>query len=199
MYSWKNVDHMDIGLYFGSFNPIHHGHLIIAQHILQSLPLKELWFVVSPQNPFKPSRSLLNENHRYFLVQEAIEGELRMKATNVEFFLPRPSYTATTLAYLREQYPQHRFHLIMGSDAWQNFPNWKNPESILEHHPVIIYKRPGYEVAHRQGNNITVLDAPLLQISSTHIRELVKNGHSIRYFVPDKVMQEIDRNGYYRN
>ncbi|RYG23812.1 MAG: nicotinate-nucleotide adenylyltransferase [Chitinophagaceae bacterium] len=189
---------MEIGLYFGSFNPIHHGHLIIAQHILENTLLKELWFVVSPQNPFKPSSSLLNEHHRYFLVQEAIEGETRMRASNVEFSLPKPSYTADTLAYLREHYPQHHFHLIMGSDSFTNFDKWKNPESILANHPIIIYKRPSFEVTVTHKGSITVLPAPLLEISSTHIRELIRKGASIRYFVPDAVVKEIDRNGYYR-
>lgn len=189
---------MEIGLYFGSFNPIHHGHLIIAQHILQESKLAEVWFVVSPQNPFKVSASLLNEHHRYFLVQEAIEGETRMRASNVEFALPKPSYTSDTLAYLREQYPQHRFHVIMGSDSFQNFRKWKNPESILSNHPLIIYKRPGYEVIEAPGDQVKVLAAPLLEISSTHIRELIRKGASIRYFVPDLVLKEIERNNYYK-
>ena len=189
---------MEVGLYFGSFNPIHHGHLIIAQHILEHTTLKEVWFVVSPQNPFKHSSSLLNEHHRFFLVQEAIEGETRMRASNVEFSLPKPSYTADTLAYLREQYPQHTFHLIMGSDSFQNFGKWKNPENILANHPVIIYKRPGFEVTETHKGNIQVLAAPLLEISSTHIRELIRKGASIRYFVPDLVLKEIERNNYYK-
>ncbi len=189
---------MEIGLYFGSFNPIHHGHLIIAQHVLENAAIKELWFIISPQNPFKQSSSLLNEHHRYFLVQEAIEGELKMRASNIEFNLPKPSYTADTLAYLREQYPQHRFHLVMGSDSYSNFDKWKNPGSILENHPIIIYKRPGFEVSAKHGGTVSILQAPMLEISSTHIRELIRKGASIRYFVPDSVAKEIERNGYYK-
>src|SRR5689334_2382630 len=111
---------MNVGLYFGSFNPIHTGHLIIASHLANSSELNEVWFVVSPQNPFKRSSSLLNENHRYFMVQESIEGERKLKASRVEFSLPKPSYTIDTLTYLKEKYPQHNFHVIMGSDSFQN-------------------------------------------------------------------------------
>lgn len=121
-----------------------------------------------------------------------------MRASNVEFNLPKPSYTVDTLAYMREQYPQHRFHLIMGSDSYSNFSKWKNPENILKHHPIIIYKRPSFEVPVKHTGNISVLPAPLLEISSTHIRELIRKGASIRYFVPDAVAKEIERNGYYR-
>lgn len=188
---------MEIGLYFGSFNPIHHGHLIIATFIHQHTNLKEVWFVVSPQNPFKPSATLLNEHHRLFLVQEAIEGEAGLRASNIEFQLPRPSYTVDTLTYLREQYPQNQFSVILGSDAYQNFYRWKNPEAILKYHPLIIYKRPGYEVGEIDKEKITVLDAPLLEISSTYIRKLIKNKQSIRYLVPDKVKAEIEQNHYY--
>jgi len=188
---------MEIGLYFGSFNPIHHGHLIIAMFVQQSTPLKEVWFVVTPQNPLKPSASLLNEHHRYFMVQEAIQGEPSLKASNIEFHQPRPSYTVDTLAYLREQYPQHQFSVIMGSDAYQNFHRWKNPEVILKNHGIVVYKRPGFEI-NAPNNQITVLEkAPLLQISSTHIRELIKQGKSIRYLVPQRVMDEIIQNRYY--
>src|SRR4051812_6576377 len=111
---------MHVGLYFGSFNPVHNGHLIIAQHILNNRLADEVWFVISPQNPFKPSAQLLNEHHRYFLIQEAIEGEIKLKVSNVEFKLPKPSYTINTLAYLKEKYPETRFSLIMGSDSFRN-------------------------------------------------------------------------------
>ncbi|HCF63467.1 MAG TPA: nicotinic acid mononucleotide adenylyltransferase [Chitinophagaceae bacterium] len=189
---------MNIGLYFGSFNPIHHGHLIIANHIVQTMPLDEVWFIVSPQNPFKPAATLLNENHRYFLVQEAIEGEHRLKASNVEFHLPKPSYTIHTLTYLQEQYPKHRFHVIMGSDSFQNITRWKNGELILKNYPIIIYKRPGFVVEPVEGAHITIADAPLLEISSTHIRELIKRNQSIRYLVPDAVIREIEKGMYYK-
>lgn len=188
---------MKIGLYFGSFNPIHTGHLIIAQHVLNFTDLQEVWFIVSPQNPFKNSNTLLNENHRLNLVKLAIDGEDRLKASNVEFKLPRPSYTINTLAYLSEKYPHHQFALVMGSDGFQNLDQWKNGEIIFRNYPLYIYKRPGFEVLEKTGGQVTILEAPLLQISSTHIRYLIANRKSIRYLVPDVVMEEINRQGYY--
>lgn len=188
---------MQIGLYFGSFNPIHHGHLIIASHIAQYTELKQVWFVVSPQNPFKPSGSLLNEYHRLHMVRQAIEGDIYLRASDIEFHLPKPSYTVHTLAYLSEKYPQHQFTVIMGSDSYQNLPRWKNAGTIIQNYPIVIYKRPGFEVEPGTGN-ITILDAPLLELSSTRIRAMIKEGKSIRYMVPEEVEQEIERNGYYR-
>lgn len=189
---------MNIGLYFGSFNPIHHGHLIIANHILQSQKLQEVWFVVSPQNPFKPSASLLNENHRLFLVEEAIKNAPGLKTSNIEFHLPKPSYTIHTLTYLQEQYPQHHFHIIMGSDGFQNLPQWKNGHQILENYPIIVYVRPGFPMPENLPTQVQVEKAPLLEISSTHIRKLIKKGWSIRYLVPDAVIHEIEKGMYYK-
>ncbi len=186
-----------IGLYFGSFNPIHTGHLIIANHLVQTPTLDEVWFIVSPQNPFKKVGSLLNENHRYFLVQEAIEGAKNLKASKVEFQLPRPSYTIDTLTYLQEKYPSYQYHLIMGSDSFQNISRWKNSELVLTY-PIIVYPRPGFEISLPPGGQVSMADAPLLEISSTRIREYIRQGKSIRYLVPDKVLEEIERNNYYR-
>ena len=189
---------MNVGLYFGSFNPIHNGHLIIASHLAHTPPLDEVWFVISPQNPFKKSSTLLNEHHRLFLVQEAIEGEKKLKASKVEFNLPKPSYTIDTLTYLKEKYPAHNFHIIMGSDSFQNLGKWKNGEIIAANYPVIIYKRAGFEITNPLQARITVADAPMIEISSTHIRELIRTGRSVRYLVPDVVKEEIERNHYYR-
>lgn len=189
---------MKIGLYFGSFNPVHVGHLIIANHVLNSTDLQQVWLVISPQNPFKASASLLNEYHRLHLVQSALEGETRLKASNIEFHLPRPSFTVDTLTYLKEKYPQHLFAVIMGSDSYCNIKKWKNYEVIIKNHPLYIYERQGFSIDHDIESDTTVLKAPLLQISSTHIRELIKSGKSIRYMVPDIVKEEIERNGYYR-
>ncbi|MBN9385666.1 MAG: nicotinate-nucleotide adenylyltransferase [Chitinophagaceae bacterium] len=191
---------MQVGLYFGSFNPIHHGHLIIANHLLENTDLDQVWFVVSPQNPLKPSTSLLNEYHRLFLVQAAIEGENRLKASDIEFKLPKPSYTVDTLTYLQERYPSYQFSVIMGSDSFQNLPKWKNYSWLLQHFPIYVYKRPDHEVlpSFPEAKKIIVLDAPLLPISATHIRKNVKEGRSIRYLVPEAVREEIERNGYYR-
>lgn len=190
---------MKIGLFFGSFNPIHHGHLIIANHIAMDGGVDEVWFVLSPQNPFKKSGALLNENHRFHLLQLAIEGENKLRASNIEFKLPKPSYTVDTLAYLAEKYPLHKFSLIMGSDGFQNIGKWKNAEVITRNYPIIIYKRPGFDIENPMGANIRVTDAPLLEISSTHIRYIIKLGKSIRYLVPDIVKEEIERNMYYKS
>ena len=189
---------MKIGLYFGSFNPIHHGHLIIANHIVQETDLDQIWFVVSPQNPFKSNHGLLNEYHRLHLVNLAIEGEKALKASDIEFALPKPSYTINTLQYLGEKYPNHSFSIIMGSDSFQNIDKWKNAEVLMKRYPIYVYLRPGFEVRQDLPANKIELDAPLLQISATHIREMVRQGRSIRYLVPDKVMEEIASNGYYR-
>ena len=190
---------MKVGLYFGSFNPIHHGHLIIANHVLENSKLDQIWFVVSPQNPLKPSAGLLNEYHRLFLAKVAIEGEKNLKASDIEFRLPRPSFTIDTLTYLQEKYPEHQFALIMGSDSFQNLPKWKNYQQILEHYPIYVYVRPGFEsIPTYPDATIHILNAPLLQISATHIRESVQKGKSIRYLVPDKVREEIEQNNYYK-
>src|SRR5215207_4201526 len=137
---------MKIGLFFGSFNPIHNGHLIIANHILNETALKKVWFVVSPQNPLKESHSLLNSYDRLHLVSKAVENDVRIKASDIEFSLPKPSYTATTLAYLKEKYPEYVFSIIIGSDSFQNLTKWKNYKTIIENNELIIYKRPGFEI-----------------------------------------------------
>ena len=189
---------MKIGLYFGSFNPIHVGHLIIANHLLNASDLKKIWFVVSPQNPFKPSDTLLNEYDRLHLVQKAIEDDNRLKASDIEFGLPKPSYTVHTLTYLAEKYPDHKFSIIMGSDSFQNLGKWKNAEVIIANYPILIYKRPGFEIDNHLNAKIQVMDAPLLEISATHIRELIRSGKSIKYLVPSVVEEEIAAAGYFR-
>lgn len=189
---------MNIGLYFGSFNPIHIGHLIIANHILNESDLQKIWFVVSPQNPFKKSENLINEYERLHIVQKAIENDLRLKASDIEFSLPKPSYTVHTLAYLKEKYPDHDFSIIMGSDSFQNLGKWKNAEVIVENYPIIIYRRPGFEVNNKLNPRIQVMDAPLLEISSTHIRGLIRSGKSIKYLVPANVEEEIITSGFFK-
>ena len=189
---------MKVGLYFGSFNPIHVGHLIIASHILNETGLQKLWFIVSPQNPFKPSDTLLNEYDRLHLVRKAIEHDPRFLASDIEFALPKPSYTVETLAYLREKHPSFEFTVIMGSDSFQNLPRWKNADVILKNYPILVYRRPGFDVQELVSNRIQVLDAPLLQISATHIRELIRSGRSIRYLVPYEVEEEILASGFYK-
>ena len=191
---------MKVGLYFGSFNPIHHGHLVIANFILQQAHLDQVWFVVSPQNPLKRSTSLLNEYHRLHLVRLAVEGETQLKASDIEFKLPKPSYTVDTLAYLQEKYPREEFSIIMGSDSFQNLTKWKNYSWLLQHYPIYVYRRPEHEKLplYPDARHIEILDAPLLPISSTDIRGKIKKGQSVRYLLPDAVLEEIEKSGYYR-
>ncbi|MBK7691468.1 MAG: nicotinate-nucleotide adenylyltransferase [Bacteroidetes bacterium] len=189
---------MKIALYFGSFNPIHVGHLIIANHVLTHCDVDRLWFVVSPHNPLKETASLLNENHRLHLVQLAIENEPKFKASNIEFKLPRPSFTIDTMTYLREKFPQHEFVITMGSDSFSNIKKWKNYKQLLDQHKIIIYNRPGFDIETSLSKQIETVNAPLLDISSTYIRSQIKEKKSIRYLVTDEVMNEIKSCGYYR-
>lgn len=189
---------MKVGLYFGSFNPIHTGHLIVASYVANHTDCQQVWFVVSPQNPLKPSSVLLNEYHRLHLVRLAVEDDLRLKASDVEFKLPRPSYTIDTLTYLREKYPTNEFSIVMGSDSFQNLSRWKNFEQLVRDYSFIIYQRPGFPITDNHGANISILQAPLLQLSATEIRDNIRSGKSIRYLVPDAVREEIEQNHYYK-
>jgi nicotinate-nucleotide adenylyltransferase len=188
---------MNIGLFFGSFNPIHNGHLIIANHIKQYEGLDAVWFIVSPQNPFKIENTLLNVNHRINLIQSSIEGEVGLSVSNIELKLPKPSYTINTLIYLTEKYPKHHFKIIIGSDGFQNIDKWRNAQQIISNYSFLVYVRPGFENVDHQFADFKNVDAPLLNISSTLIRNLIKNRKSIRYLVPDVVKEEIDLRGYY--
>ena len=191
---------MKVGLYFGSFNPIHNGHLIIANYIVQNTTLDQVWFVISPQNPLKKSSTLLNEYHRLYLVQVSVEDEPALKASDIEFRLPKPSYTINTLTYLSEKFPSHEFSVIMGSDSYQNLPEWKNYQQLLSGYTIYVYERPGFKPENKyESATVNFLKAPLLEISSTYIRKIIKEGKSIRFLVPEKVRLEIEQNGYYRN
>lgn len=189
---------MKIGLYFGSFNPVHVAHLIIANHILNETDIERVWFVVSPQNPFKEESNLLNEYHRLELVRLATEDDLRIKASDIEFGLPKPSYTSATLTYLEEKYPEHEFCIIMGSDSFRNLNKWKNAETIIKNYEIYVYLRSGFDVENNINARLTVLDAPLLQLSATQIRKYIKEGKSVRYMLPDKVLEEIEKGRYYK-
>ncbi|HMZ46216.1 MAG TPA: nicotinate (nicotinamide) nucleotide adenylyltransferase [Chitinophagaceae bacterium] len=189
---------MNIGLYFGSFNPIHTAHLLIASYVADSALVDKVWFVVSPQNPLKPSNSLLNEYDRLHLVNLAIENDNRFKAVDIEFRLPKPSYTIDTLTYLQEKYPTYTFYVIIGADSYVNLPKWKNYEILKNNYPFIIYNRPGIELKQPLPKNFKILTAPLLEISSTEIRKKIKAKKSILYMLPDAVRIEIERNGYYK-
>ncbi len=190
-----------VGLFFGSFNPIHTGHLIIASYMADYTDLNEIWFVVSPQNPFKQSDELLHENIRLQLLQLAIQDDSRFKASNIEFDLPRPSYTDSTLEALRTQNPETQFTLIIGGDNLKSFHKWRNYDSILHQHEVYVYARIGIVERPLLANHpkIKMFEVPLLNISSTYIRETLQEGKSIRYMLPELVRLEIEKQGYYKN
>ncbi len=189
---------MRIGLYFGSFNPIHVGHLIIGNQLAESGYVDEVWFVVSPQNPDKSSNSLLNERHRLQMVRLALENSRKLKTSSVEFNLPKPSYTINTIAYLEEKYPDYKFSILLGSDGFQNIDHWKNAELLKEKLHFFVYKRPGFELIKRTDLSVTILETPLLDISSTYIRKRIKENKSIEFLVPDSVRTFIDGNLFYQ-
>lgn len=189
-----------IGLFFGSFNPIHIGHLIVAQYMQQFTALNEVWFVVSPHNPFKEKSSLLDDNQRLQMVNLAIDDNYNLKASNIEFSLPQPSYTVNTLAHLQEKHPDKEFALILGEDNLQSFTKWKNFEHILLNHTLYVYPRMGYDGGElKTHKNVIITDAPEVQISSTFIREAIKNKKDIRYFLHPKVWMYIDEMNFYKN
>ncbi|HEY3403658.1 MAG TPA: nicotinate (nicotinamide) nucleotide adenylyltransferase [Ohtaekwangia sp.] len=189
-----------IGLFFGSFNPIHMGHLIIANLVAETTDLKKVWFVVSPQNPFKPSKGLLHEFDRYDMVRAAIYDNYKLEVSDIEFNLPKPSYTIHTLVHLREKHPDKQFRLIIGEDNLEGFTRWKNYERILEDYGLYVYKRPGVQLSElKEHPNVTFVDAPLLDISATFIRSCIRNKQSVRYLVPDAVEQIIQAKGFYQD
>ncbi len=194
---------MQIGLFFGSFNPIHIGHLIIANTLATTTDLEQVWFVVSPQNPFKKTRSLLHEFDRFDMVERAIADNSRLKATDIEFSMPKPSYTVDTLSRLNEKYPQHKFRLIMGEDNLAQFARWKNPDRILNDYGLSVYPRPvrpgepATESPFKSHPNVSIVDAPMLDISATFIRDCIRANRSIRYMVPDVVAEMIERKKFY--
>ncbi|MEM6629605.1 MAG: nicotinate (nicotinamide) nucleotide adenylyltransferase [Bacteroidota bacterium] len=189
---------MNIGLYFGSFNPIHQGHLIVAQTALNQSPLDVVWFVVSPQNPFKKKQNLLNEYDRFRMAELAIEGNKQLLASNVEFSLPKPSYTIDTLVHLTNRYRSYRFSLIMGSDNLRHLPKWKKADLLLKEFPIYVYPRPGSptEWPHEAGS-IEFFEAPFLAISATYIRRSIRLGQSIQYLLPEKVREYIQKGNLY--
>ena len=189
---------MKIALYFGSFNPIHVGHLIIANHVTNETDIDQLWFVVSPQNPLKESASLLNEHQRLHLVRLAIEETSKFQVSNIEFGMPRPSYTIDTLTFLEEKHPEHEFAVVLGGDSFQNIMKWKNYNTLLEKYDLLVYERPGFKIDSSLSERIQIMDAPLLEISSTRIRKLIKEKKSFRYLVTETVLKEIEAGGYYR-
>lgn len=189
---------MKIGLFFGSFNPIHNGHLVIASTMINESNLDKVWFVVSPQNPFKNTKSLLHEFDRLDMVRAAVEGDDRFVASDIEFSMPKPSYTIDTLTYLKEKYPSYEFVLIMGEDNLTHFHKWKNHEQILEHFEIYTYPRPrNVETPFHTHEKVTITNAALMDISSTYIRKCIVSDKSINYLVPEKVKELIESRGLY--
>jgi nicotinate-nucleotide adenylyltransferase len=192
-------DFKKVGLFFGSFNPIHVGHMIIADYIAINTDLKEIWFVVSPHNPLKKKKSLLDSRHRLALVSRATENDPRFNASDIEFQLEQPSYTAITLAYLKEKYAKVEFSLIMGGDNLASLTKWKNYESILENYPIVVYSRPESDISELPfEGNITVLDAPQMNISSSHIRNQISSGNSVKYLMPPEAWEYLDEMNFYK-
>lgn len=187
-----------VGLFFGSFNPIHIGHLIIANYMANYTDLDEVWFVVSPQNPFKDKKSLGNMYDRLEMVNLAIEGAEKLRASDIEFSLSQPSYTIDTLIHLAEKYPTRDFSLIMGEDNLSGFHKWKNADILLRDYRIIVYPRPGYDGGKLKAHpSITITETPVMELSATFVREAVKAGKSIQFYVPDKVIEFIDKKGLY--
>lgn len=191
-----------IGLFFGSFNPIHIGHLILANYILENSDMDELWFVVSPQNPFKEKKSLLKDHNRLDMAQLAVKNYPKMRASNVEFSLPQPSYTIDTLTYLHEKYPDYSFSLIMGEDNLASLPKWKNSETLVKNHHIIVYPRvfdPGKaDSQYLQHENISLIKAPVIELSATEIRNMIKAGKNARPMLPPEVFDYLDGSSFYK-
>ncbi len=189
---------MKVGLLFGSFNPIHTGHLILANYMANNTDLSAVWLVVSPQNPFKASASLLHEFDRLHLVNLAIDNNSRLGVSDIEFKMPRPSYTIDSLTYLQAKYPSYQFVLIMGEDNLPSFPKWKNAERILEYFELYVYPRSGTPPTELKNHpQVKMVSAPMLDISATFIRDCVRQGKSITYMVPEPVESYIKLKKYW--
>lgn len=200
---------MKIGLYFGTYNPIHVGHLIIANYMADYTDLDQVWLVVTPQNPHKKKASLLPDHHRLALVRIAIEDNEKLYASNIEFSLPKPSYTSTTLIYIQEKYPQHNFSLIMGEDNLRTFHKWRNYEEIIETHHIYVYPRALTELEQKEQifineennlkhhNNVTYCDAPVMKVSSSFIRKAIKEKKDVRYLLTEAVFKYVTEMHFY--
>lgn len=204
---------MNIGLYFGTFNPIHIGHLIISNYMADYTDLDQVWLIVSPQNPLKKKSSLLEDYHRLAIVKVAIDDNLKLRASDIEFNMPRPSYTSDTLAYIQEKHPENNFHLIMGEDNLRTFHKWKNFEHILENHKIYVYPRvltiqeemEVEEIGYLPENNLQKHknielcdDAPIMKVSSSFIRQAIKDGNDVRYLLTDPVHKYVEEMNFYR-
>jgi len=189
---------MKIGLFFGSFNPIHIGHKVIASYLVDFTDLDKVMFVVSPQNPLKQKISLLDQYHRLQIIRAEVEDNSKLEVSDIEFDMPKPSYTIDTLIRLKEKYPENDYSIIMGSDNFQNFHKWKNYEQILEDYSVCIYPRPGYEISESHKNIHVIEGVPQMEISSSFIRKSIKEGKDISYLMPEKAWVYTDEMNFYR-
>jgi nicotinate-nucleotide adenylyltransferase len=190
---------MHIGLFFGSFNPVHVGHMVLANYMASFTDLKQVWFVISPHNPLKEKATLLNQNQRLHMVNLAIGDNDIFKSSNIEFGLPQPSYTVNTLAHLKEKYPQHIFSLIMGEDNLESFTKWKNYQEILKNHRLYVYPRPNSNSGDLKAHtNVIMTQAPLMDISSTMIRQAIKDKKDVSFFVSQQVWQYLDEMSFYK-
>lgn len=197
---------MKIGLYFGSFNPIHIGHLVIANHIAEYSVLDQVWFVVTPHNPFKKKNSLLDNYQRLEMVYRATKDYTKLRPSDIEFNLPQPNYTINTLTYLQEKYPDHQFSLIMGEDNLKSFHKWKNYQLILENHDIYVYPRiSGNNTDNSRGETqfdghkkIHPIDAPVMELSSTFIRKSIKEGKNVKPMLPEFVWEYLDEMNFYK-
>lgn len=190
-----------VGLFFGSFNPIHIGHLILANYLAENSSLDEVWFVITPQSPFKKNETLLEDHHRYQLVLEAISEYPKLKASTVEFKLPQPNYTINTLVVLEEQYPEISFSLLMGTDNLAHFHKWKNASEILQRHEIYAYPRMGHSSipeAYQGNKKVHLLEAPVIEISASALRKDHASGKNIRPYLPESVWKYIDEMNFYR-
>ena len=190
----------EIAIFSGSFNPIHAGHLMLASYMCEFTSVEEVWLVVSPHNPLKETGELLDDHLRLEMVHAAVAPYRKLKVSDVEFHLPRPSYTIDTLDYLTAQHPGTRFSLIIGGDNWNQLPLWKEYERLLKSYPMLIYPRPGEEVVIPEAlrESVQLVDAPLLEISSTFIRRSMREGKEMRAFLPEGAYELIVKNGWYR-
>mgnify|MGYP005646531705 FL=1 len=189
---------MKIGLFFGSFNPIHIGHKVIASYLVDFTDLDKVMFVVSPQNPLKQKISLLDQYHRLQIIRAEVEDNSKLEVSDIEFDMPKPSYTIDTLVRLKEKHPENDYSIIMGSDNLQNFHKWKNYEQILEDYSVYVYPRPGYEISGSHKNIHLIEGVPQMEISSSFIRKSIKEGKDISYLMPEKAWIYMDEMNFYR-
>src|SRR5690349_10795727 len=191
---------MKIGLFFGSFNPIHIGHLVIANIMAETTDLNKVWFIVSPQNPLKPSKGLLHEFDRFDMVRAAVHDHYKIEVSDIEFHLPKPSYTIHTLVHLKEKHPDKEFKVIIGEDNLESFTRWKNYEIILKDYGLYVYPRPHAQLSElKKHPNVKMVDAPMMDISATFIRNCIRKKQSVRYLVPDVVEEMIRGKGFYLN